>query len=308
METTIIERLHQQTENTRKAILAYESGKKNDYWNAPTACMKAIAEYGAENIFMFGSGYRSGYHDDYASFTYYNNMTGEEFDDQWSTAFACPAYGAYECMTFTEAMKNGLVNMEKYLLLIKKRIRQMIDLVREDRMLQLDDLIRYKLPVKAEGGRKWQGCGYVVSKYQSSYGRYTTTYAVVYDTEHNQLREVNPDYLQVIGYAAIVNQWKREMNERVDAATAFDLHVNDRGEVHYDFYLTFEKWLEEQSRDVVIDTKGAAYPEQEARDKKRQDFKTKKMAELVDWVMANTDKKGTEITVLAERIYQRRYA
>ena len=130
----------------------------------------------------------------------------------------------------------------------------------------------------------------------------------LYDTEHNQLREVNPDYLQVIGYAAIVNQWKREMNERVDAATAFDLHVNDRGEVHYDFYLTFEKWLEDQSRDVVIDTKGAAYPEQEARDKKRQDFKTKKMAELVDWVMANTDKKGTEITVLAERIFQRRYA
>ena len=50
-----------------------------------TAVQKAIQEYGIENISMVGYNYHGRYEDDDCEFTYYNNVTGNFFYDEWTT-------------------------------------------------------------------------------------------------------------------------------------------------------------------------------------------------------------------------------
>lgn len=303
----IIEELKKETARVIASIESYNNSTERFYKAIPTECMKAIAQYGAENIFMTGQSYSSHYHDDYASFSYYNNVTGEEFTDSWTTAAACPGYGSYECYSFENAVKNGLVNMEMYLSLLRKRCKRLMDLESPDRRFSIDELVRFKLPVMANGGRKWRGTGYVCSKHYSSFGRFGTTYAVVYDEKNNELREVNPDYLEVVGIEDIMNEWKQEMLGRIEAATVNDLQITG-GEIRSNFFVKFNKWLEDRATGVVLDLSTATYPEQKKRDDKQAEFKAKKMMELKKWVEDNTDKTGDDIMLLAERIFNKRYA
>lgn len=308
METSILNELKKETAKVIASIEAYNNSTERFYKSIPTECMKAIAKYGAENIFMTGQSYSSHYHDDYASFSYYNNVTGEEFTDSWTTAAACPSYGSYECFSFKSAVKNGLVNMEKYLLLLRSKNKRWVEHERHDRQFSIDELIRFKLPIKVERGRKWKGTGYVVSKHTSSFGRFGTTYAVVYDEKNNELREVNPDFIEVIGLEEIVNEWKKEMYDRIEVSTVQNLQVTSDGIIEQNFFVHFEKWLLAKCEGVEIDTSSASYPEQKIRDDRKQDFKSRKIEELVKWVKDNTDKTGDDILVLAERIYNKRYA
>ena len=87
-----------------------------------TAVQQAIKEFGVENISMVSYNYHGRYEDDDCDFTYYNNVTGEFFNDEWTTRFACPGYGCYECQTLEEADKNGYINHEKLFNLKKTQL------------------------------------------------------------------------------------------------------------------------------------------------------------------------------------------
>ena len=51
--------------------------------------------FGENSVFMAGENYHHGYHDDYCTLYYYCNATGEFFEDEWTSAFACPSYYTY---------------------------------------------------------------------------------------------------------------------------------------------------------------------------------------------------------------------
>ena len=305
MNAEILISLQKETEQTKKAIAAYESSDKhNNYWSAPTKVMEAIAELGAENIFLLNEEYHGLYHDDYAYFVYFNNVTGETFKDQWTTAFACPAYQSYKCITISEAWKNGLVNADKYL---QMRKNDMLSYLGEEGTppMSVKDLIKNKVLVEVKRGRKWHGTGYVISYREMTFGYKSVTYAVIYDPKENVINEVSSEHVDIANHFELEKEWRKSCRERVQALTPDDVDASD---MKIAISIDFKDWLFEKNADVNIDTSTASWPAQEARDKKQAEFKEKKMVELVEWVKNNTDKKGDEIQALAERIFNRRYA
>lgn len=246
MNNDIKSTLKKETTRVLTFIENYDNSEDKFYKSEPTAYMKAIAKYGAENIFMVSNSYRGCYHDDYASFKYYNNVTGETFEDSWTTAFACPCYDNYKCLTFKEAVKYGLVDMKKYLAYLCVEMKKQIEKMSPTPTFNLDELIKFKLPVTVKGGRKWRGSGYVVSKFTSKFGRRETTYAVIYDEDHNELREANSAFLNIIGVEELVKGWQQEMIGNIETATIQDLHTTADGNIQSDFFMSFEKWLEKK--------------------------------------------------------------
>lgn len=306
MSSEILAALQKETEQTKKAIENYEnSDKRNNYWSAPTMAMKAIAQYGAENIFLTNEVYHGLYHDDYAKFEYYNNVTGETFRDEWTTAFCCPAYDSYKCLPIAEAWEHGLVNKARFL---DMRRKGWLNSLAGDSLprLSLAEMIDSKALIEVKNGRKWQGKGYVVSYRNMTFGYKNVTYAAVLDPTTSVINEVNAEYLGIAGHAELVAEWKKELRERIEGLTEAD--ILDDGSLQQALRFSFPEWMKEKGESVSIDLKNASYPAQEERDRKQAAFKEKKMAELVVWVQTNTDKKGDEIQALAERIFARRYA
>lgn len=296
------------TQKVKKQIEAYNSGDKMNYWAAPTACREAQAKYGAENIFMISSGYSSHYHDDYATFTYYNQATGEEFKDSWATAYACPAYGAYECMSIEEASKNGLLDRAKHLAIYKK---QLIEAIQKKEMdaLYPKDWCKYHLTIVVKGGRKyWNGTGIAVDHRSKKWSYYnTTTYVDVYEPETNLIHEVDAKYCTPVLDVEEWRAWKLSIVEKElvdDGGDYFNMWKEVRSKIFY-----IESWLQTKANEVDLST--AKNPTKEAREKasagRKAAFKEKKMAELVEWVKTKTDKKGDEIMELAEHIWNKRY-
>lgn len=303
---TTIEDLRKETQKIREHIDRYNATHEPSQFRVFPRAMEAIAEHGAENIFLLKEEYHGCYHDDYAYFTYYNNVTGDEFKDEWTTAFACPGYYCYKCLSFADALEAGLVNMEVYLSMLRKDTLDRLESAKVP-AFELDELIKSRMLVTATGGRKWKGTGYVVDKHTTTfnmyYGSRTTTYAVVYDIQRKELREVNPAYLTPVGIGEKFKEWKMEMTTKALTSTTANLHAG-KGKIEQDFYVRFKEWLLAQSKPVQIDIDDARYPEQEARDIK----KARKMDELVEWVKENTDATGDGIYLLAEKIYKRKYA
>ena len=85
-----------------------------------------------------------------------------------------------------------------------------------------------------------------------------------------------------------------------------DIEFKDHDFILYT-YDNFIDWLKNKYYDPSIDWSKAKDIEQEKQDKKSEEFKKKKMLELIEWVKNNTDKKGDEIEKLAERIFKKRY-
>lgn len=63
----------------------------------------------------------------------------------------------------------------------------------------------------------------------------------------------------------------------------------------------------EKAVDRTIDVFTTPYIEQKERDEKYAEFKSKKMVELGNWVLENTDKRGAKAKILAERIFNKHY-
>ena len=302
----ILKQMQEKTESIRKQIKDYEAGDKKDYWSCPTSWMEEAAKYGAENIFMISSSYRSHAYDDYASFTYYNQVTQEEFEDSWTTAAACPGYGLYECMKIEEAFKKGLLDEEKYVEFLKQRRLKFLENFRTP-ILDVDDFIKYKMLVEVTGGRKWKGTGYALSSKWVKFGYHETQYVSILDPETNIIHEISDNWVHLVeDVEKMIEEYKTWARERIGAITTDNLRIGSNG-LRVDVDSTFKDWLHERAGAVVIDVENAVNPAQQERDKRKEEFKTRKMADLVEWVKKNTDKEGDAIMQLAEHIFQKRY-
>lgn len=338
MNTEFIENLNKETERCKSLVDRWNNKDidHQQYWSCPTACIEAIAKYGAENIYLVSNSYHGRYEDDDASFTYYNNVTGEFFNDEWSTRFAAPAYGSYECLKFEEAWDNNLVDKERlYKIILERDINFKKNFTYDPWYNHIETVCTWCLRVKVSRGRKWKGTGYLVStftkKFQwgvklwrsdNDYGTSTTRYAKIYDPSTNRIETVNANYIEFLDLNKFIEEYRDLYIEALNNSTVNDLCVGKAGSNYSpysgDHYGTpmhiqlihmesFEAWMMKNHANKFDLSIAYDEVEEEAK-KKAEEFKASKMPGIIEWVKTNTDKKTEEeINTLAEHIFNKRY-
>lgn len=300
-----------------------------------TAVERAIAEFGIDNISMVGYNYHGRYEDDDCYFTYYNNVTGEFFHDEWTTRFACPHYGRFECQTLEEADKKGLVDHEK---LFSFKKSGMLNTFEEftfeniwgDTFAKIAPL---GLRVEVKRGRKWKGIGYLIDTFTTSYqwavkkwrsdndyGVSTTRHAKIYDPTTNRIETVNASYVEFLDLDSIVEQYKKEMIAIVEATTVDDFSIGKNGTSYSPYSgdsnntpmtikcdtVSFIEYL--KSKGNSFNLVNAYDVVEEEKKAKLLAFKETKMPGIIEWVKNNTDKETEEdIMELAEHIFNKNY-
>ena len=281
-----------------------------------TAVEEAIIKYGAENIFLVSSDYHGLYQDDNCIFQYYNNVTGDIFLDEWSTAYAAPAYRRFEnCLTFEEAQELNLFNKEIALQGAKERLTQLYTNITKE--ITQPMAIKYHLEVKVTRGRKWKGTGIIKDVRRTMYqyarpsfrtnnpywGKKVTDIAIIYDNNSNKIEEVNYEYCVPVKFDEIIDSWRKEILGYVEKATNENLNGLT---IRIPEYLKWENFVARYANELP-DDRLYMYPAQEARDAKEKAFKEKKIAELTEWAKNYTDVKAEEIPEFVERVYNKRY-
>lgn len=281
-----------------------------------TAVEEAIIKYGPENIFLVSSDYHGLYQDDYCTFHYYNNVTGDEFLDEWSTAYAAPAYRRFEnCLTFEEAQELNLFNKEIALQGAKEKLTQLYTNITKE--ITQPMAIKYHLEVKVTRGRKWKGTGIIKDVRRTMYqyarpsfrtnnpywGKKVTDIAIIYDNNSNKIEEVNYEYCVPVKFNEIIDSWRKEILGYVEKATNENLNGLT---IRIPEYLKWENFVARYSNELP-DDRLYIYPEQDAIDAKERVFKEKKIAELTEWAKNYTDVKAEEIPEFVERVYNKRY-
>ena len=281
-----------------------------------TVVEEAIIKYGPENIFLISSDYHGLYQDDYCTFHYYNNVTGDEFMDEWSTAYAAPAYGRFEnCLTLKEAEALNLINKDIALQKSKEKLTRLYTNTTKE--ITQPMAIKYHLEVKVTRGRKWKGTGIIKDVRRTMYqyakpsfmtndpywGKKVTDIAIVYDNNSNKIEEVNYAYCVPVKLDEMIDSWRKEILEYVKKATNENL---DGLTIRIPEYLKWEIFVARYANELP-DDRLYIYPEQEARDAKEKAFKEKKIAELTDWAKNYTDVKTEEIPEFVKRVYNKRY-
>ena len=281
-----------------------------------TAVEKAILKYGPENIFLIRSDYHGLYQDDYCTFRYYNNVTGEDFMDEWSTAYAAPYFGRFEnCLKLSEAEELGLLDKKVALDGAKKRLAQLYTNI--NKKVEQAQAIAYHLEMKVSRGRKWKGTGilkdvrrtvfqYATPSFRTNdpyWGKKVTDIAIIYDNDSNKIVEVNYAYCVPVKEEEMLNAWRSEILAYVEKATEDNLEGLS---IHIPEYLKWEVFIGRYANELP-DDRLYVYPEAEAREAKENAFKTKKIAELTEWAKTCTDVKPEEIPEFVERVYNKRY-
>lgn len=325
------------TKSTKEHIERWDNSKDHsNYWAAPTHVDRMIAEFGAENIFMIGESYASHYHDDYCTFTYYNNLTGEIFHDEWATAYAAPAYDAFKCTTLYEAFENNALNLElllsnsknRYLSVIKSMFEMnhlMYNFKRRDTTL-FDKFNSLGLRVEVKRGRKWKGIGYLINSEVSRYryacprwrtndadwGVSTTIYYKIFDPITNNIETVGSGNVDFIDLEKYVEEYVAILNDKINNATTEDVFVNAGN--GFGIKEMYDMMKESALLDYIEnkyknnpDLTDAVDAKEEERRAKRNEFKKAKMEELIEWVKTNTDKEGADVIELASHIFNKRY-
>ena len=300
-----------------------------------TAVQKAIQEYGIENISMVGYNYHGRYEDDDCEFTYYNNITGNFFYDEWTTRFACPSYSCYECQTLEEADKNGLVDHEKLFSFKKYSMIKQFEKFKFDNIWgeTFDKIAPLGLRVEVKRGRKWKGIGYLVGTFTTSYqwgvkmwcsnndyGTSTTRHAKIYDPTTNRIETVTADYVKFLDLDNIIEQYKKDMIAIVEATTIEDFSIGKNGTTYSPYSgdsnltpmiikcdtISFMEYLKSKGNNLNIEN---AYDVvEEEKKSKLLAFKESKMPGIIEWVKKNTDKETDEdILALAEHIFNKKY-
>ena len=300
-----------------------------------TAVQKAINEYGIENISMVGYNYHGRYEDDDCEFTYYNNVTGNFFYDEWTTRFACPSYGCYECQTLEEADKKGLVGHEKLFSFKKYSMIKQFEKFKFDNIWgeTFDKIAPLGLRVEVKRGRKWKGIGYLVGTFTTSYqwgvkmwcsnndyGTSTTRHAKIYDPTTNRIETVTADYVKFLDLDNIIEQYKKDMIAIVEATTIEDFSIGKNGTTYSPYSgdsnltpmiikcntISFMEYLKSKGNNLNLET---AYDVvEEEKKSKLLAFKESKMPGIIEWVKKNTDKETDEdILALAEHIFNKKY-
>ena len=300
-----------------------------------TAVQRAIQEYGIENISMVGYNYHGRYEDDDCEFTYYNNVTGNFFYDEWTTRFACPSYGCYECQTLEEADKKGLVAHEKLFSFKKYSMIKQFENFKFDNIWgeTFNKIAPLGLRVEVKRGRKWKGIGYLVGTFTTSYqwgvkmwcsnndyGTSTTRNAKIYDPTTNRIETVTADYVKFLDLDNIIEQYKKDMIAIVEATTIEDFSIGKNGTSYSPYSgdsnltpmiikcntISFMEYLKSKGNNLNLET---AYDVVEEEKKaKLLAFKESKMPSIIEWVKNNTDKETDEdILALAEHIFNKKY-
>ena len=129
------------------------------------------------NLYLLNEDYHGLYEDDYCIFTYLNVETGEIVREEWTTAFACPAFDCYEKPTLLEGIKNGDVDIDKAAEFIIKNYVHTIKIdVMDSKAVDSEKFI-FGIPVHVNKGRKFKGNGTLVNIYHKTFtDRYRRKY------------------------------------------------------------------------------------------------------------------------------------
>lgn len=180
--------------------------------------------YGEDSCFLVSKSYQSKWDDDYASFRYYSNVTGEYFDDNWTTAAACPHYDNYiKVKSLSEAEKLGLIDIALY----NSNYNPTIDHLRNRMTHWFDYLRSCERPMaKVVKGRKVKKgtIGMVIGKVsEPNYCDWkgNDIYAILYTTD-GQIVKVNPYYLER------EESWNEKMISFVQNLLDEEMKVTDR--------------------------------------------------------------------------------
>lgn len=289
-------------------------------YEAAPYCIERAISSGADKVFLFFENYCGHYEDDDAYFTYWDEEKKEFFEDSWTTRFACPSYSSYKKMaTFKAAWEEGLIDKEAYLSVLKEKELEKI----ENTTFNVENFEDYYgLRVKCDGGRKWKGEGYLISNYEKSYqfahpsfrSRYygsndfgisTTNIAIVYDPSTNTINECNAKYLSFMDDIDIMCAYRCWASDKIDEASVENINTETFNKLEINNSLS--DYLNLYRENHPVDYSKASYPIRDEKNKKFEEFKEKKMAELIEWVKNNTDKESIEIDALAEHIFNKRY-
>ena len=220
---TLLAEIATRTAELKAAIEKYDNDPEAQryYWGGYSHARRIAAEIGLENVFYVGENYRGLYQDDYCTFTFFNNLTGEFFYDEWTTAAACPACDSYYegIYTVKEGLELGLIDMEKVFELNKKRFESMVE-SNAEKIFRSESLENngFFPRVKVSKGRKWRGEGYLVDlttnvyhfgpTYGRSYNTSTSTTARILSLEDFQIHYCNADYLEFVEVEKITEMYK----------------------------------------------------------------------------------------------------
>ena len=267
--------------------------------NKSSSIINAIDKYGAENIFFL-------YSSPYDSY-YYNNITGEIFHCDSSRKF-------HDILHINTALEEDYVDKE---ILYKKVYKDEKDNI--DKLYFTDSYIKKLFniaKVEVNRGRKWKGTGYIVGETKSSYQyspwNSSTTYLYrIYDPKTNTIYEINQNYADFKDVKDKFEEYKKYLLDLLNKTKEKDIiyEMSNHKFVFFSYinkFKEFDEWMKEKY-DPKIDLSKARDIEQEKQDKKNDEFKAKKMPELIEWVKTHTDKKGDEIEKLAEHIFNKRY-
>lgn len=287
------------------------------YDGCMVAVEKAIIEYGAENIFYVNRSYRSMYYDDYCTFYYYNNITGETFTDEWTTAAACPGFGRYEnAVTLDEAFENNLVN--KQMILDKARPKY-IELINNiDFEISTELAVAAHLRVKVEGGRKWKGTGLLVGTFATSYqyahpsfytddssfGCSTVRHAKIWDVVENTVNVCSYAQVKFVDYPEMRKKYIECLTEWVNGLTTDDITTIT---ISTPKELSWDKFVIAHFSILLPETPTWRDKYAEAEAEKKRAFRERKIADLTEWAKTCTDIPEEEIPAFVERVYKKKY-
>ena len=220
---TLLSEIETRTAELRAAIEKYDNTPKDGISYLSNFCQaqRTAAEIGLENVFYVGKNYRGLYQDDYCTFTFYNNLTGEFFYDEWTTAFACPSYSSYieGIYTIEEGFELGLIDMEKVFALNKKRFETMIE-NNAEKLFSSDSIDNncFYPRVRVSKGRKWRGEGYLIDMktnvyhfgptYGKGYNTSSSTTARILSLEDFQIYYCNAEYIEFVDMEKITEMYK----------------------------------------------------------------------------------------------------
>ena len=283
-----------------------ETGNKpsTDKFFHPTV-YDAIYKYwktdGKIHVFLMSEEYHGLYNDDDATFLYWDDVTGKVIKDNWTTAAYCPSYGMYKLVpSFDDAYELGLIDKDKYLAYRKSCVIKpsKID------FLHLININNYVwktyigMPVIVNRGRKFKGFGYFVGMKQYKGYRGDAVVAEVYDNLNDEVREVNPSYIDI--HEEIITKytnWADNVLKNMSADDCLNM-IN----------ISFADFVKKNSFNKP-NTDNAYYVEKSERimklHEKRQMMIEKKMPGIRNWVKENTDKTGIDAEQLAIHIFRK---
>lgn len=324
METNnpVLLNLHNATEFAKNIVAIWNDrdNKAYPYREQPTSLMIAQAQYGAENIFMLSSDYHGHLEDDDCYFVYYNNITGEEFKDTWSTRFAAPPFGWFETITLLDAFENDLVNKEVYLEYFKKKVFKHIDVCNpEGKYIDPEKYAKYLLPVRVEGGRKFKGEGILVDidtktytfgpTYGKGYNQSTTATAKIYVPEANTFAYCSANYCKFYTLQDLYNEWVALVTKQVTTMTVGDVFVTKNSCMdnnHNSHIMTFEKYLEGYVNPYKYVIEALVESEKQLEIANRCYKKVREVENLEKWVREHmTDVPEADVHTVAERIWRK---